>query len=619
MREWLKKGGWVAGSFLAAIAPGMDLTVQRTLRPDAVEAGGYVHQLIGRTFESLGTDRITLTFMMLAMLWLLKRYLYRKPEHTGVGEYLLCGFLSVMQLLNEACNQAQTVAVLYENVFQMAKAALYLAGIYLLFLCALRALNELLSWKTVSKRWKLWDRHPFGLAFAALCIAWLPHIIIKYPGVLTVDTVLQYHQYMNWRPHTTPHPPVGQLFYGWLIDQGFATGQSNLFYFAFTLLKTAAFIAVLAYSLAVMNRRKVPTWICALAFVLYAASPVYVGWVTVLSKDSTYLIAVVLVTSLMMETVGGIQHFLRSRCRIAALITGMVLMMLVRHNGITIALPILLVMCIRLWKETKAPGMRRKMLCMAGAVLALGIGIEQAIIAAMDIQHVSQDDWLALPFQQTARIIVKHGDEIPQEERAVISRVLTYETVPDNYKEANSDGVRYTAPADRTDEDVMAYLPVWWKQVCRYPATAVDAVLHMNGFLLDLQDNNPIYISLTDHELTQYVYRNSFNDMRLYNREALVPLNGWQRALTEWYYQFDSLPGIGLFASMGFCMELLIGLCYFAVVHRRRGMLCVLIPGIVTGITGFFCPIVYTRYLMPMMAAVPVWFAAWHMAQERDE
>lgn len=619
MKDLLKKVWWVTVSLLAAWAPGFNWEVQRKLRPDAFEIGGYLHQIIGRTFDAVSTDNITMMVVILGVLWLTRRYLYHKPKGSGAGEYVLCGFFAVMQLLNSVTNQVDTVAMLYANMFQVIKTLLYLPGMFVLFLCAVRALNELLRWNPAQKRCAWWDRHPFLFPVIALSIAWLPHLIIKYPGALTIDTVLQYHQYVLIRPRSTPHPPFGSCVYGWLIETALASGHMNLFYFAFTLLKTAAFIAVLAYSLSVMNRRRLPMWVCWFALTLYAVSPVYVGWTTVLSKDSSYLIMVMLCGALMLESIDSISGFVRSKWRMALLAASLVLLMLVRHNGITIAVPVLAVMAIRLMRERVNRKKIRRFLCYACAVILMGVGIEEAIIYAMDIERWGQDDFMAIPMMQTARIVLKHGDELSQQERDNIDHVFDIDRIETRYDPDDSDSIRYSAPAGRTDEDVRIFFKQWLDLIRRYPITALDATLHMNGVLFDLQDNNPIYVGLTDHSLTDDVYLHSFNDMSYYNSDQIRPLNGLQRALTEWYYRFDDLPLIGQFASMGFCMMLMMTMCYLCVVNRRRGMLLILIPAIVSGVTGIFCPVVYSRYLLPMMGGVPLWLAGWWISAQHRE
>lgn len=631
MKKWMKNVWWILVSLLAAWAPGMDMNLQRKLRPDAFELGGYLHQIVGRTFDAIQTDSVTLFLAMLAILWITRRYLYHKPEKTGVGEYLLCGFFSVMQLLNTAVNQTGSVQCLYANLFQLIKVCLYLPGMFVLLLCGVRGLNELLAWRPVDRRCQMWDRHPFLFSFFVLSLAWLPHLLIKYPGALTMDTALQYHQYVGIDPRTTPHPPFGTVVYGWLIDTARTTGYMNLFYFAFTFIKTACFIAVLAYGLSVMNRRNIPMWVCWFSLAMFAVSPVYVGWTTVIGKDSPYLILCMLAGIVMLENIGtGILY--RSRWRKALLAVCLILMMLVRHNGILIAVPLLLCLLGRLL--TAKAGRRDciRFACYACAVVFTALGVKETIILTMDYQRISQNDWMSLMFQQTGMVVTRHDNEIPLEEKEVLNRMFVYDEIKECYTPDGADSMRWNYPMDgrpdgirvdaplesgRSNEDIKAYVEVWWNQFKRYPADYLDALLEMNGILFDLQANWPVYVCLTDNSLDDHVYQNSFNDMTYYNADQIRPLNGLQRALTECYYRMHELPLAGPLFSMGFCMELMCVMLYLGWKRGHRESLAMWIPSLVTGLSGLFCAIVYLRYLLPTVGAVPLWLAGWMICEEK--
>lgn len=618
MKKSIKCFGWILCSLLAAWAPGMDLSIQRKLRPDAFDLGGYLHQAIGRTFDAVQTDSITLIAMMIVMLWLVKRYLYHKPRNTGFCEYVLPGFFSIMQLINTSLRHTGSIQTLYANMFQVIKAGLYLVGMYVLLLCSLRALNELVT----NKPWNvntpaIWNQRPFLVSFIALTLAWLPHLMIKYPGALTIDTVLQFHQYVGWRERTTPHPPFGQVIYGWLIKTALESGKMNLFYFGFTLIKTLIFIAVLSYTLVVMCRIKTPGWICWLTFGLFAVSPIYVGWTTTIGKDSSYLIACMMTGVLMLEVVAdGLNAFIQNRWKMGLLAVTLILMMLIRHNGILIAAPLLGIMLFVLFRDKMGKANGTRFALYACMVIAAAIGIEQAIIQVMDIEHASQDDWMAILVQQTGRVVTLHDSELPEDEKEVIGRMFNYDQILTDYREKESDSMRYNKPeGGRTPEIVREYIRVWWKQLKRYPVDYLDAMFHLNGVLFDLQDNHPYYVSLTDNSLDDHVYQYSFNDMSYYNSEALLPMNSLQRALTEWYFRFSELPLIGPLASMGFCMALMLNLTYLCVVNNRRKTLYVMLPSLVTGVFGVFCPIVFLRYLLPMVGGLPLWFAAYEASR----
>lgn len=621
MKRTAQKLFILLGALAAAAAPGMSMDVQRKLKPDATDLGGYLYQAIGRTFEAVQTDAITLTIMLVGCLWLLNRYLFHKPRHTGLGEYLLCGFFSVMQLLCAAMRQMGAVAVLWENAFQLLKVAIYLFGMFLLLLCSLRALGDVMlrgislrrlreySW--VERARGAEEKHPFLFPFLFLCAAWLPHLIIRYPGQLTIDTVLQFQQYVYWRTRTTPHPPFGTVIYGEMIQHGLDTGCKNLIYFAYTLVKTTGFIAILAYSLLVMRRSRVPGFIRLLALTLYAISPIYVGWTTAISKDSSYLMMCMLAAVLALEFVQDMDGFLHSRKRMALLAVCLILMMLIRHNGVFVAVPLLagMTLCFLLKRCGKSAALAA---LYAVAVIGLAIGAEEYMIRVMDIERVKQDDWLSIFLQQTARVVKLHGNELPEEEVAIIDRMIDFDLAPELYEPDSSDPIRWSEHAGRSPQDIRAYFEqVWLKELVRYPVDYLDATLAMNGVLFDLQSNAPLYVSLTDNTLDSYVYPHSFNDLTYYNREELLPLNSPQRALTEWYFRFSDLPIIGPFASMGFCMLLMLAMVYLSVVNRRWKTLLVMIPALITGLAGPFYPLVYLRYLLPMVATVPLWLAAY--------
>ena len=95
-----------------AIAPGLTFALQRKALPDATDVFGMVYQAIARTFAAIGTDTLSLAVLFVAFWWLCKRYLFSKPAHTGVGEYLLCGFLSAIMLCYNAVRTQDSISIL---------------------------------------------------------------------------------------------------------------------------------------------------------------------------------------------------------------------------------------------------------------------------------------------------------------------------------------------------------------------------------------------------------------------------------------------------------------------------------------------------------------------------
>lgn len=54
----------------------------------------------------------------------------------------------------------------------------------------------------------------FWRLFAVIAAAWLPQILIRYPGVLMWDSYMQIKQFMGEAERISSHPPFGTLVYG---------------------------------------------------------------------------------------------------------------------------------------------------------------------------------------------------------------------------------------------------------------------------------------------------------------------------------------------------------------------------------------------------------------------
>ena len=401
------------------------------------------------------------------------------------------------------------------------------------------------------------------------------------------------------------------MLYGLVARLGIAVGNKNAVYFAFTLLQCLAYIAILSASLCQMKRHSVPQWVWLLALGLYAVSPCYVGWATVIAKDTMFVMLCLLLMLLLVELARDSADFWRAWRMPALLCLTLTLLMLCRHNGVLIAVPVLMASALLMGARA---GKRRYVSLALCAALSLGLaaGTDAVIISAMGAQTTYMPDVLSLPFQQTARVAKLHGSELPSGETEIIDRVLHYDAIGNNYDEWYADAVKDTYRRSATAQDRRAYLGVWLSQLTRYPVDYLDAALHMNGVMFDPERNRPMYISFSDMAINDYVYPYAFNDMTMYEREPLVPLASAQTALTEWYMDFHKLPLVGMAANMGFCNLAMLALCYLSWVSGRKKALIVWLPALVTGAGCLLSPVVYLRYLLPVMCALPVGLGAYY-------
>lgn len=598
-----------------AVAPGMDFQVQPKVLPDAAGMMDGLYQIIARTTAAFSPDRLSLAVLAVAFILLANRFLFRHGTQRRWGEYLLCLFLGGMMLLSQAITAGQTVRLLYANGFQVIKSILYLAGMYLIYLVACRGLQAILQRDPpvlqAGKIEQWFDRQTFWTFCLIILLFWLPHIIIKYPGVLMWDTFQQIKQFIGDYTRISSHPALGTLVYGAVESAGVAMGNVNIAYFLYMVTQVALLIAVLAYSLVVMRRFRVPVWVRLGTLCLYALSPCYVGWVTVICKDTTYFTLCILIGTFLLEIAHNRTVFFSSRTKTAVLAVSCILLSLTRYNGIWVTSVAFVTVCILLLVQKAGKKRVIRFACYAIITVLLSYAGNEALLQTLNINRIFMPDVYSIPLQQTALVASRHADEIPTEEIAAIDRVADYSLIAQRAGSWYADSVKDTYRQTATKKDRSAYRKVWFRQLIRYPVDNLDALLIMNSVLFDLQFNRPMYVSLTDNTLTSTVYPYSYNDMTLYNSEEIKPLNSAQRMLTQWYFSFDQIPLIGWFASMGFTANVMLLMLYLLWRNGKKRMLLVFIPSVITFISCLFAPVAYLRYALPYVCSLPLWFAAY--------
>ena len=599
-----------------AVAPGMNFQAQLKVLPDAAGSIDALYQIIARTTGAFSSDSLSLAVLSVVFIFLANRFLLRSNMKIHWGEYLLCLFLSGMMLLSQAIQTDNTVRLLYSNGFQIIKSILYMTGMYFIYLVACRGLQEVLQRGTTAllpSKIEQWvGRLNFWKLSIILLLFWLPHIIIKYPGVLMWDTFHQIKQFIGDYTRTSNHPAFGTLIYGIMETLGVAIGNVNISYFVYMLAQVALLIAVLSYSLIVMQRFRVPAWVQIGALFLYAISPCYIGWVTVICKDTTYLTLCIFIGTLLLEFAHDGIGFFSHRRKVVALAISCVILCLTRYNGIMIASVAFFAIGILLIIEKAGSKQVIRFVCFALITVLLSYASNEALLRLLNVNRVFMHDVYSIPLQQTALVAARNYDEIPQDEIAVIDHMADYELIAQRAGSWYADSVKDTYKQSATEADRAAYLKVWFQQLLRYPVDNLDALLIMNSVLFDLQFNRPMYVSLTDNTLTSTVYPYSYNDMTLYNSEEIEPLNSAQRLLTQWYFSFDDIPLIGWFASMGFTANVMLLMIYLLWRNGKKRMLIVFIPSLVTFIGCLFSPVAYLRYALPYMCSLPLWFAAYY-------
>ena len=505
-------------------------------------------------------------------------------------ERLFTVAVALMWLLGWSFNATDGWGILYEGRVRIALTAAAFLGLITLVATALRWLKllakKLGDWEP--RLPKSLERHAFLASWAAIFLCWLPFAVIRYPVGIEYDAHFQIEQFLGLQPMTAHWPPFSSMLMGSFVWLGGALFDSyDVGIFLFILAQALVSSAILAYTVKTMGDLGVARSWRLLSVAAYALAVVYPSYLTAAVKDALFSVVTVLFVTLLIRCL----YLPQKRWTCAALGVTALLMCLLRKNGVYVLIPCLLILLVRaLIRRDRLP----VVIALAAACL-LNVGYEKVLLPALDIPAGSVAEALSVPFQQTARYVRDHPEDVTEEERAIIGAVLNYESLENGaYDPDLSDPVKSTYHGDT--RSLIRYMGVWASQFFRHPGTYFQATLANScGFYYPDARNLVFYDNLA-------VYENfNFSDP-----PALRPV---KNDLYTYVASMDTLPVLMLFGSAGFHTWLTAYFVICALRRRDKKLLLALVPSVM-GILVCIAGPTYTwngvRYALPYMYATPL-------------
>ena len=607
----------VCFSVCMVVSQFLSMKVERAVRPAIESVSGYIYQIIARFFNSLDANSLTMALLFMACFWFFKKFLFKKQKNTGIGEYILCAFFTVCMLVSAAMRASGpnggTISILWENAFQLNKVIVYCLGYFPLFLCLLRGLQLLLnkasSYPSIKPN-SFWDKHPFLFPFLVLVLVWGMQIIFKYPGVIHLDVTVPILRYENAIPKISDFSPMEILIYGITHVFSSSNGCMNEVWFIFLLFQAIGFMLVISYCLSTLQKQGVPKIVLTIILAVFCISPVFIGWIVTIGKDARYMVFALLLSILFLTLLLQPHIFVKKASLVFLLLFTYVMLIFTRSNGqvlVLITLPFLLYYFI---KYQKSWLLRGGLVLLSVFVFWFPYATNEYIIQKLDIQKITFYDYLSVPFQQTARVARIHGDTLTEEEKQSVNTLLDASKIGEVYNPGFVDPVKSSKTREAIGQSgPIPYLSVWLSQGLRYPITYIDAFVNLNYKLFDLQSNYNTYHFYTDIKLHTHPY--AFHHTEFFDLEQIRPLLDEQYALTQWYYDFEQIPVIGLLATMSFNNIFLLMILYLSYVNKKKYVVIMALPILFSLIMTAFCPIVYMRYLLPVVVNVPLCLGAY--------
>lgn len=311
---------------------------------------------------------------------------------------------------------------------------------------------------------------------------WAPILIALYPGTLINDSWGQLQQFMMFTENgvihrnvlTDHHPFFDTLFMGILIVPfAKSTGFWHISIFAYVLLQAAITSLTFSYSvLYIYKKLKIGLKPAIGMLLVYSFLPVYASSVQTVSKDALFSWIFVLFFIFYMEVVRTNGSVLDDNGFFIKFIASLFFCIVTKKVGFyVVSMSMVSLYLTQIYNKKKV---------LIGVIISFSIMciMLPGMRTILDIQPGGIQEMFSMPFQQTARFVKYHPDEVTEEEKKAIDKVLGYQDLAQRYNPLFADPVKGYSQKG-TFKDYILYLKVWAYEGCRHPETYINATTAM--------------------------------------------------------------------------------------------------------------------------------------------
>ena len=249
---------------------------------------------------------------------------------------------------------------------------------------------------------------------------------------------------------------------------------------------------------------------------------------------------------------------------------------------------------------------RKYVLSFCGSIFLISILIFNVLFPSLYFTPGSTREMLSVPFQQTARYVLYHEDEVTDEERDSIDAVLDYSSLGEKYNPNRSDEVKNTFKEYADRSDLLNYFKTWLKMFFKHPGTYIQATI--NNYYQYFYPNNIGFMRFS-YSWSEECMGRTNNSIALLGQSFSYPEA--TASIRDFCDKFGDaikfFPGISILMTPALYTWVLIILLFYGI--RRRNSIAISL--IVLPLAVLFICILgpcngnYGRYSYPIVAALP--------------
>ncbi len=421
-------------------------------------------------------------------------------------------------------------------------------------------------------------------------VAFIPWFLYLYPGILTQDSEDMIRQALYLKQLNNHHSVLITLALRLVIAPiVHLTGSARIGVSTFLFLQMTLTAFIFSLSFEWIRKYVHSIFLRCIFFLWLAAYPLYPIYSVTLWKDVPFSMCFLVLILCLSAIAEDEKAYFGSKRKQFRLFLTLLLIPILRHNGIAVILAISVYMLI-VYKP-----FRRQIAVICGSALLLFGVWNQVLLPALQVETLSPSLGLSVFMQQISRTLALHTDEISVEERETLSAYFDIDDIWTRYNPLISDSVKKHFLDEVYERDPAAFFSAWAKLGIRYPLDYAEAFLHNNyGYWFPCpEDHLPYYGT--------YV----IDSVEGLHPDPVLIFPGTDR-IFQWYTSQREVPGLSsLLISPGICFWMWL-LCGMYSLYRDRRKFILFLTGLVLWMTVLISPVFNEiRYVYGLFTALP--------------
>lgn len=453
-----------------------------------------------------------------------------------------------------------------------------------------------------NKKIKLFNTNKanFFILWGIIMLAWLPYFLKYCPAIITPDSLDQIYQTQGINVLTNHHPVFHTFIIGIALNIGKLIGNYNIGVAIFTVFQMLTLSAIFAFTLYTMSKKNINNGIKIGTFIFFAFYPIFGMYSITIWKDIPFAIAMLLFILQLVDLIYNEKKFLHSRKKMIFLIISMILVIMLRNNGIYV---VLLTIPFLLWFYRKNI---KKLLPIAIIPVIFYLLYTGPVFKIFNIKKGSVREALSIPLQQFVRVLKDRGGELTDREKQSIYNFLPEDDIVELYDPTLSDPVKACFDDEYFSNNKFEFITTWAGIVFGYPVEAVEAFLCNNyGYWYPEASNWVVSRVIMENELgihTTKMIENKaldFMDKLIDNRD---------------------IPVISFIFSIGFMFWIDL-ICVMYIIYKKEyKKLLIVIPILAMWLTTIASPVFCEyRYVFSMVVTLPIIIASVNMTLKENK